>query len=129
MRPILLDTCAILWLANGDLDRFSPPTLDALRNATELCLCSISEWEIALKWRNGGIALPIPPRELMAKFVANFDVAILPLTDEAMFLSTELPPIHRDPADRFIIATALTGRMSVVTADRRFSLYGVNVIL
>jgi PIN domain nuclease of toxin-antitoxin system len=44
-----------------------------------------------------------------------------------MFRATELPDIHKDPADRFIIATAVLGNMVVVTTDRRFPQYGVTV--
>jgi PIN domain nuclease of toxin-antitoxin system len=54
--------------------------------------------------------------------------AILRLANEVMFRSTELPNLHRDPADRFIIATALMRSLPVVTTDRRFSQYGVTVI-
>jgi len=42
--------------------------------------------------------------------------------------TTALPYVHRDPADRFIIATALIRNLPVVTTDRRFSQYGVTVI-
>ena len=42
--------------------------------------------------------------------------------------AVELPNIHRDPADRFIIATALIGNIPVVTADRRFAQYGVETL-
>ena len=128
MRPLLLDTCAVIWLANGELSRFSSGTVRALREAVALYVSSISEWEIALKWRDGDIYLPIPPRELMEGFLKHFDVSITPLSDEVMFRSTELPQIHKDPADRFIIATALASNMTVVTADRRFPEYGVSVI-
>ena len=42
--------------------------------------------------------------------------------------AVELPDIHRDPADRFIIATALIGNIPVVTADRHFAQYGVETL-
>jgi len=42
--------------------------------------------------------------------------------------ATELPEVHRDPADRFIIATAILGNLPVVTTDRRFRDYGIQVI-
>ncbi len=70
----------------------------------------------------------MPPRELMEKFREHFGVSILPLSEEIMFRATELPKIHKDPADCFIIATALVSNMHVVTADRRFPEYGVAVV-
>jgi PIN domain nuclease of toxin-antitoxin system len=128
MRRLLLDTCAVLWLANGELGRFTNDTLDAMRDAEDLCISPITEWEISLKWHDGGIILPIPPRRLLSRFMVKYGVNLAPLTGEVMFRATELPQIHRDPADRFIIATALTENMPVVTTDRRFPQYGVLVM-
>ena len=128
MRSLLLDTCAVLWLANGEMGRFSPAAVKALREADALYISPMTEWEIALKWRDGGIDLPMPPHELMERFREHFGVSIAPLSEEVMFRAAELPQIHKDPADRFIIATALISNMTVVTADRRFPEYGVSVV-
>ena len=128
MRPLLLDTCAILRLANGEFRKFSRSAMAALRNADALYVSPISEWEISLKWRDGGIELPLEPRELMRQLTEAYSLSLIPLSEEVMFRSTELPNLHRDPADRFIIATALMRSLPVVTTDRRFSQYGVTVI-
>ena len=50
------------------------------------------------------------------------------IISEEMFRATELLWHHRDPVDRFIIATTVTGNLTVVTSDRRFPQYGVEVI-
>ena len=128
MRPLLLDTCAVLMLANGDFKKFSTSTMKALRDAETLYVSPISEWEISLKWRDGGIELPLEPHELMRKLTEAYALTLVPLSEEVMFRSTELPYVHRDPADRFIIATALIRNLPVVTSDRRFPQYGVTVI-
>ena len=128
MRQILLDTCAVIWLANGEADRFSPATLMKLREVDFLYVSPITEWELAYKWRQGGIVLPVTPRELMVTFKTAYRVQTSPLSDEIMFRAAELPLHHRDPADRFIIATALAGKMPIATADSRFAQYGVEVL-
>jgi PIN domain nuclease of toxin-antitoxin system len=128
MRQILLDTCAVIWLANGATDRFSPATLAKLREVDFLNVSPITEWEITYKWRNGGIVLPVSPREMMATFKTAYHVQTSPLSDEVMFRAAELPLHHRDPADRFIIATALAGKMPIATADSRFAQYGVEIL-
>ena len=128
MRPLLLDTCAILRLANGEFRKFSRSAMAALRDADALYVSPISEWEISLKWRDGGIELPLEPRELMRQLTEAYSLSLIPLSEEVMFRSTELPNLHRDPADRFIIATALMRSLPVVTTDRRFSQCGVTVI-
>ena len=128
MRPLLLDTCAVLMLANGEFGKFSRSAMKTMREADMLYVSPISEWEISLKWKQGGIDLPIEPRALMHELMSAYSLALIPLSEEVMFKATELPDIHRDPADRFVIATAIIGNMVVVTTDRRFPQYGVSVI-
>ena len=65
MRSLLLDTCALLRLANGEFKSFSRSAMAAMRDADTLFVSPISEWEISLKWRDGGIEFPLEPRELM----------------------------------------------------------------
>ena len=55
-------------------------------------------------------------------------MTVLPLSLEVMAKSVNLPEIHKDPADRFIIASALLNGLPVVTTDHRFPEYGVEVI-
>ena len=128
MRPLLLDTCAVLRLANGEFGKFSRSAMNAMREADMLYVSPISEWEISLKWKQGGIELPLEPRMLMRKVIDAYSLSLIPLSEEVMFRATELPDIHKDPADRFIIATAVLGNMVVVTTDRRFPQYGVTIV-
>ena len=128
MRPLLLDTCAVLRLANGEFRKFSRSAMKAMREADMLYVSPISEWEISLKWKQGGIELPLEPRALMHKLMDAYSLSLIPLSEEVMFRATELSDIHRDPADRFLIATAMLGNMVVVTTDRRFPQYGISVI-
>ena len=124
----MLDTCAVLMLANGEFGKFSRSAMKTMRETDMLYVSPISEWEISLKWKQGGIDLPVEPRALMHELMSAYSLALIPLSEEVMFKATELPDIHRDPADRFVIATAILGNMVVVTTDRRFSQYGVSVI-
>ena len=96
MRPLLLDTCAVLRLANGEFRKFSASAMKAMREADVLYVSPISEWEIALKWRDGGIELPMPPRDLMRMLVESYSLSLIPLSEEVMFKATELPGVHRD---------------------------------
>lgn len=52
----------------------------------------------------------------------------LPVNNSISLRASALPEIYKDPADRFIIATALLNDLTVVTGDRRFSEYGVETI-
>lgn len=66
MRPLMLDTCAILWIANGELHRFSAQALDAMRETQTLCMSPISEWEISQKTMNHMNGMNPPAAEAVA---------------------------------------------------------------
>ena len=53
---------------------------------------------------------------------------MFPLTLDVCIAAAELPSLHDDPCDRFIIATAKLNDWTVVTADERFEKYGVTVV-
>ena len=127
MTSILLGTCALIWLGNGD----TALSLDA-RQAIEECesvyVSPISLWEVSNKCRKGKLLLKHPPREWFDRILQRYQLAILPLTNEVMFLAGELPEHHKDPADRMIIASAMVNGLVVVTSDRNFPLYGIQTM-
>lgn len=127
MTSILLDTCALIWLGNGD-PALSLDARQAIEESETVYVSPISLWEVSNKCRKGKLQLKYPPREWFDKVLQRYQLEILPLTNEAMFLAGELQEHHKDPADRMIIASAMINGLVVVTADRNFSLYGINVI-
>ena len=124
---LLLDTCALLWLASGD-SALSENALSMIENAQVLYVSAVTAWEIAIKSSKGKIQLPLSPREWFNAVVKLYDIDVLKLTADEMLKSAELPWLHKDPADRFIIATALKNDFMVVTADSNFGKYGVRTI-
>ena len=60
--------------------------------------------------------------------IKQYGMKELPLDNAIMLRASALPEIHKDPADRFIIATALLADCVVVTGDHRFQEYGVETI-
>ena len=127
MRRILCDTCALIWLANGDA-KLSRMARTVIRDAELLCFSSISIWEIARKVKAGELEIPVSPTLFADMLVKQYGMKELPLDNTVMLRSSALPEIHKDPADRFIIATALLNDCVVVTGDRRFPKYGVEII-
>jgi PIN domain nuclease of toxin-antitoxin system len=124
---MILDTCALLWLAH-DRRNLSDETLQKMGDVSILYISAITGFEIGLKYRMGKLILPLPPENWLEGILDHHDIAVIGLDMATCIKATELPPIHRDPCDRFIIATALLKRMPVVTADTRFSEYGVEVL-
>jgi PIN domain nuclease of toxin-antitoxin system len=124
---ILLDTCALLWLAH-DQTKLSPEALRKIDKSPVLFVSAISGFEVGLKYRASKLSLPVPPREWFEGVLRHHDISILDLDMEICLKASGLPPIHRDPCDRFIIATALVKGIPVMTADTRFKQYGVHVL-
>jgi PIN domain nuclease of toxin-antitoxin system len=124
---MLLDTCALLWLAEGGKE-LSAAARAQIESSTVVYVSAISAFEIGLKHRAGKLALPVPPGAWFRRLVEHHGLAVLPLDWDVCLAATELPPLHRDPCDPFIIATAKLRRLPVVTADPRFRDYGVELV-
>jgi PIN domain nuclease of toxin-antitoxin system len=124
---MLLDTCALLWLAEGG-GSLSAEALVRIDASPAVYVSAISAFELGLKCRSGKLHLPVPPAEWFQSISAHHAIAVIPLDWEICIAATELPPIHRDPCDRFIIATSKLRRLPVVTADPVFASYGIEVL-
>jgi PIN domain nuclease of toxin-antitoxin system len=127
MHRVLCDTCALVWLATGDA-KLSRMARTVIRDAELLCFSSISIWEIARKVKSGELEIPISPTLFADLLVKQYGMKELPLDNATMLRASALPDIHKDPADRFIVATALLNGCVVVTGDHRFTEYGVETI-
>lgn len=124
---VLLDTCALLWLASDDR-RLSREARKRIASASVAYVSVMSAFEIALKSRRGKLKLPASPDDWFATVLDHHGLTALPLDVADALRAPQLPDVHRDPCDRFIIAAALRIGAAVVTADPRFSAYGVPVI-
>jgi PIN domain nuclease of toxin-antitoxin system len=120
---LLLDTNAMLWIAAGD-----PSVGDAVRaaldSADQVLFSVASLWEVAIKVSLQKLA-PIP--ELAETFQAQ-GATRLGIEDPHLEILQTLPFLHRDPFDRLIIAQAKSENLTVVTADRTFTRYGIPVL-
>ena len=125
--PMILDTCALLWLASGS-KKLSRATLKEINAASVVYVSAISGFEIAIKVAKGKLKLPHAPQEWFEKVVEHHGLTVLPLELNVCIAAAELPRIHDDPCDRFIITTAKLNDLTVVTADERFEKYGVTVL-
>ena len=125
---MLLDTCALLWLAGGVPNKISKGTLQAIDRAPVVHISAITAFEISVKYHNGKLKLPTPPRTWLEAILSHHNISVLAMDAEICIKSAELPPFHHDPCDRFIIATGMIHNLPIVTADSRFADYGVNVL-
>jgi len=112
---LLLDTHVWLWALHNPA-RLSHRVRDVLRNpANELWLSPVSTWEALLLNAKGRIRLPANLSEWLAEATAPLREA--PFTHEIVLMAQQLPLLQRDPADRFLVATAQVMDLTLVTAD------------
>ncbi len=127
-EPLLLDTCGLLWLAAGHR-RLSAPARKRIDSATLVGVSAITAWEVGLKAARGELKLPMEAEEWFEGVVEHHRLQVFEITPRIAFEANRLPWHHRDPADRFILATARLHHMAVVTADDNFTVYGVETFV
>jgi len=112
---LLLDTHIWLW-SLSDSERLGDHVREELRDSqNQLWLSPISTWEALTLHAKGRILLHADPDAWVRRAVAPFHEA--PLTHEIAFMARELKLPQRDPADRFLAATAKVLGLTLVTAD------------
>jgi PIN domain nuclease of toxin-antitoxin system len=124
---VLLDTCALLALAGGEL---SDGAAAALRQAPEAYVSVVSPWEVAIKVAGGKLRLMNPPVQWFLGLVERYDLREVPLDAGVACAAAALPPLHRDPFDRVIVALALARGLTVLTSDENIRQYaGVTALM
>lgn len=120
---ILLDTCTLLWLA-ADKAKLSPKAAEAIRGSGEFVeVSAISAWEVAWKQARGHLELGMTARAWFELALGVQQLREAPVTASIALRAAELPRLHNDPADRFIVATALELGIPVVTPDHLIRQY------
>jgi PIN domain nuclease of toxin-antitoxin system len=118
----LLDTHVLLW-ASGDLEQLSSEIRALLVDEeTELIFSSVNIWEIAIKRGLGRADFQTEPRALYRGLLEN-GYRELSVTSEHAFVVELLPPLHRDPFDRILIAQAMVEGVTLLTADEKVAQY------
>jgi len=124
---LLLDTHAFLWFEAGDR-RLGARARRAMEAEDAVLLVSAaSVWEMAIKASVGRLGLPVPVSSYMAE-KARAGYRLLPVTWTDAAVVETLPFHHRDPFDRLLAAQAQIHNCSLVSRDRQFRKYGVEVI-
>lgn len=88
----------------------------------------MTPWEIAIKWAAGKLELPEHPRDWVARLSRELGVEALPVSQIHAVQVADLPDHHRDPFDRLLIAQAQIEGIPIVTADRSFERYDVEIV-
>lgn len=124
----LLDTHAFLWWLTND-----PQLPEKIRSIitngnNELYFSAAGCWEIAIKAQLGKITIPGKPGVFMSDQIAINGIQNLSIQSSHALHVFNLPPLHRDPFDRILIAQAQLENMPIITADTLIALYDVKTI-
>lgn len=116
---ILLDTCALLYLAAAP-ERLTSQALQLVASPDQLVHCSpIAAAELACLQERGKIHLPQHWKKWFRTQADRNGWNIIPISLDIIEEAYSLPaPVHRDPADRIIIATARMEDLTIITTDR-----------
>lgn len=126
---VLLDTCAVIWLANGDpLPVEAVAAITAAALAAGVFVSPVSAWEVGMLGKPRGNRpaqqfLPDPKR-WFARLMAGPGIREASLTPEIAVDASYLPgSLHGDPADRLLVATARHLGIPLVTRDAKLIAY------
>ena len=118
---LLLDTNTFLWWVS-DWEEIAETTRDAIADpGNEVFVSAVSGWEIATRKARGRLVAP----DTLSAVVEEKDFQHLPLTFEHAERAAALPPRHRDPFARMLIAQAQAEELVLVTRDASIPRYDV----
>lgn len=122
---LLLDTHVLLWALSDD-DRLSAGARDLIADPrTSAYVSAVSAWEASIK--AGAGRLDLGGVDLVAH-VEEAGFLALPITASHGWLAGQLPPHHRDPFDRLLVAQAQTERLVLATANGALRDYDVQLL-
>ncbi len=117
---LVLDTHALVWLDEGN-PRLGAKALQTINKALasgQLCVASISFWEIAMLVRKKRLDIQIELDVWRIELLQN-GLREIPLQGSTALRAGQLQAFHGDPADGMIVATALENSATLITANRK----------
>jgi PIN domain nuclease of toxin-antitoxin system len=120
---VVLDTHLWIWYVNENFDQIPRQWLEQIRQADVVAVSVISCYETALAYNKGRLAIHLPVQDWFTDSLAPAGIELLPPTPTITVRAVNLSPIHKDPFDRLIIATALEYGAKLASVDNLFSKY------
>lgn len=125
---ILLDTHVFLWFIAGDT-RLPLLVRESICDPdNEIYLSVASVWEAVIKHQLGRLPLPESPQTYLPRQRERHQIVSLTIDEASVAQLAELPPLHRDPFDRMLVAQARRHGLTIATVDPLVQRYAVPVI-
>jgi PIN domain nuclease of toxin-antitoxin system len=123
----LIDAHVLIWYLDGN-KKLRDKTRDLINNDENVVVISVASlWEFAIKINLKKINTKISLPEVQA-YILEREFTMLNISFKHLNALSALPTHHGDPFDRLIIAQALTEDLTIISADKEFRAYPVNVI-
>lgn len=123
----LIDTHVLIWYIEGDT-RLEQGVISVIENSNNrICVSNASLWEMAIKISIGKLKISLAFEEL-ERFLKVHDFGILDFNFSHLNTLITLPSHHGDPFDRLIISQALTENYTIISHDKSFDNYTVEIL-
>jgi len=117
MMEILLDTHTFLWWSMQP-EKLTPVVIQALQDpGNRIFFSAVSSWEAQIKIGLGKLVLHESLRKIVEREIVQNNWEVMPVTLHHTWQLEQLPPLHKDPFDRLLIAQALTENLVLATKD------------
>ena len=123
----LIDTSTFLWFISGDsrLSHKSKTIISEIDNEIFLSIASL--WEIAIKMSIAKLELSMSYEDLLSTQIEDNEIKLLQIEKNHLRKLVRLPLYHRDPFDRLIISQGIAENLPILTCDRFFNDYPVEI--
>lgn len=125
---LLLDAHALIWWLAGDLSLSATAQNAIADDRNDVFVSAASAWEIATKYRIGKLSQAALLAADVASAIAQQGFHELPISLRHAQIAGGLPGLHRDPFDRMLIAQSISEDMALVSQEKIFAPYGVQLL-
>lgn len=120
-QVIVLDTHIWIWFVTQEFKLFPSHWREAIETADQVGISPVSCYEVALAQQKGRLKLPCSVALWLQDALEPTGISLFPLTAKIAYQAVNLSPVHKDPFDRLIIATALIYEAKLASIDGLFS--------
>lgn len=124
---IIIDTHVLIWYLNGDKE-LSAHLIEIVEDPENTIIISVASlWEITIKLAKEKLKTEISLSQIQ-EYIKSRDIELLDIGFDSLTELLKLPSHHGDPFDRMLIAQAKALNLPIISADRHFASYPINVI-
>jgi PIN domain nuclease of toxin-antitoxin system len=120
---IVLDTHIWIWFITQEFERFPSHWREVIETSEVVGVSSVSCYEVALAQQRGRLQLPCAAELWLQEALEPSGITLLTITAQIAYKAVNLSPVHKDPFDRLIIATAVVYQAKLASIDGLFSQY------